>query len=78
MEMVAVHDLVEIDAGDVSAYDVGAFAAKAVRETSGGGEDFWRCFQPINTSSSDNYGTSSRRMRRRKRDSPTPSIDCSR
>jgi putative hydrolases of HD superfamily len=32
MEMVAVHDLVEIDAGDVSAYDVGAFAAKAVRE----------------------------------------------
>ena len=32
MEMVAVHDLVEIDAGDVSAYDVDAFAAKAVRE----------------------------------------------
>jgi putative hydrolase of HD superfamily len=32
MEMVAVHDLVEIDAGDVSAYDVEAFAAKAVRE----------------------------------------------
>jgi putative hydrolase of HD superfamily len=33
MEMVAVHDLVEIDAGDVYAYDVGAaFAAKAVRE----------------------------------------------
>jgi putative hydrolase of HD superfamily len=27
-----VHDLVEIDAGDVSAYDVDAFAAKAVRE----------------------------------------------
>ena len=32
MEMVAVHDLVEIDAGDVSAYDVGGLAAKAVRE----------------------------------------------
>lgn len=32
MEMVAVHDLVEIDAGDVSAYDVDAFAAKAQRE----------------------------------------------
>ncbi len=32
MEMVAVHDLVEIDAGDVSAYDVDEFAAKAVRE----------------------------------------------
>ncbi len=32
MEMVTVHDLVEIDAGDVSAYDVDAFAAKAVRE----------------------------------------------
>ena len=32
MEMVAVHDLVEIDAGDVSAYDVDAFAAKALRE----------------------------------------------
>jgi putative hydrolases of HD superfamily len=32
LEMVAVHDLVEIDAGDVSAYDVDAFAAKAVRE----------------------------------------------
>ena len=32
MEMVAVHDLVEIDAGDVSAYDVDALAAKAVRE----------------------------------------------
>jgi putative hydrolase of HD superfamily len=32
IEMVAVHDLVEIDAGDVSAYDVDAFAAKAVRE----------------------------------------------
>src|SRR5688572_28080227 len=32
MEMVAVHDLVEIDAGDVSAYDVDAFAAKAMRE----------------------------------------------
>ena len=32
MEIVAVHDLVEIDAGDVSAYDVDAFVAKAVRE----------------------------------------------
>ena len=32
MEMVAVHDLVEIDAGDVSAYDVDALAAKLVRE----------------------------------------------
>jgi putative hydrolase of HD superfamily len=32
MEMVAVHDLVEIDAGDVSAYDIDAFSAKAVRE----------------------------------------------
>ncbi len=32
MEMVAVHDLVEIDAGDVSAYDVEALAAKAHRE----------------------------------------------
>ena len=32
IEMVAVHDLVEIDAGDVSAYDVEALAAKAARE----------------------------------------------
>ena len=32
MEMVAVHDLVEIDAGDVSAYDVDACAAKALSE----------------------------------------------
>jgi 5'-deoxynucleotidase YfbR-like HD superfamily hydrolase len=32
LEMVAVHDLVEIDAGDVSAYDVDAFAEKALRE----------------------------------------------
>jgi putative hydrolases of HD superfamily len=32
MAMVTVHDLVEIDAGDVSAYDVDAFAAKALRE----------------------------------------------
>jgi putative hydrolases of HD superfamily len=32
MEMVAVHDLVEIDAGDVSAYDTAALAAKAARE----------------------------------------------
>jgi putative hydrolase of HD superfamily len=32
LEMVALHDLVEIDAGDVSAYDVNAFAAKALRE----------------------------------------------
>ena len=32
IEMVAVHDLVEIDAGDVSAYDEPAFAAKEVRE----------------------------------------------
>jgi len=32
MEMVAVHDLVEIDAGDVSAYDVDALVAKTVRE----------------------------------------------
>ena len=32
IEMVAVHDLVEIDAGDVSAYDVEALAAKAQRE----------------------------------------------
>ena len=32
MEMVAVHDLVEIDAGDVSAYDVDGLAAKAARE----------------------------------------------
>ena len=32
MEMVAVHDLVEIDAGDVSAYDVDALSAKALRE----------------------------------------------
>jgi len=31
-EMVAVHDLVEIDAGDVSAYDVDGLAAKLVRE----------------------------------------------
>ena len=32
IEMVAVHDLVEIDAGDVSAYDVEALAAKSARE----------------------------------------------
>jgi putative hydrolase of HD superfamily len=32
VEMVAVHDLVEIDAGDVSAYDEDALAAKAERE----------------------------------------------
>jgi putative hydrolase of HD superfamily len=32
MEMVTVHDLVEIDAGDVSAYDVDAHAVKAQRE----------------------------------------------
>jgi putative hydrolase of HD superfamily len=32
MEMVAIHDLVEIDAGDVSAYDVEGLAAKAARE----------------------------------------------
>ena len=32
IEMVAVHDLVEIDAGDVSAYDVEGLAAKAERE----------------------------------------------
>jgi putative hydrolase of HD superfamily len=32
LEMVAVHDLVEIDAGDVSAYDAGALAGKAERE----------------------------------------------
>jgi putative hydrolase of HD superfamily len=32
MEMVAVHDLVEIDAGDVSAYDVKGLAAKQQRE----------------------------------------------
>lgn len=32
MEMVAVHDLVEIDAGDVSAYDTGALEEKAARE----------------------------------------------
>lgn len=32
MEMVAVHDLVEIDAGDVSAYDVSALEVKAQRE----------------------------------------------
>ena len=32
IEMVAVHDLVEIDAGDVSAYDVDGLAAKAARE----------------------------------------------
>ena len=40
MEMVAVHDLVEIDAGDVSAYDVDAFAAKAVREQAAAGRIF--------------------------------------
>src|SRR5215213_3889812 len=40
MEMVAVHDLVEIDAGDVSAYDVDAFAAKAVREEAAAGRIF--------------------------------------
>ena len=32
MEMVAVHDLVEIDAGDVSAYDVAGLAARAASE----------------------------------------------
>jgi putative hydrolases of HD superfamily len=32
LEMVAAHDLVEIDAGDVSAYDVDALETKAVRE----------------------------------------------
>lgn len=32
IEMVAVHDLVEIDAGDVSAYDMEALALKAERE----------------------------------------------
>jgi putative hydrolase of HD superfamily len=32
LELVAVHDLVEIDAGDISAYDVDGLAAKAVRE----------------------------------------------
>lgn len=40
MEMVAVHDLVEIDAGDVSAYDVDAIAAKAVREQAAAGRIF--------------------------------------
>jgi putative hydrolase of HD superfamily len=40
VEMVAVHDLVEIDAGDVSAYDVDAFAAKAVREQAAAGRIF--------------------------------------
>ena len=34
MEMVAVHDLVEIDAGDVSAYDLDGLSAKALREQS--------------------------------------------
>jgi putative hydrolases of HD superfamily len=32
IEMVTVHDLVEIDAGDVSAYDVAALDGKALRE----------------------------------------------
>jgi putative hydrolase of HD superfamily len=32
IEMVTVHDLVEIDAGDVSAYDLAALEGKAVRE----------------------------------------------
>ena len=32
MEMVAVHDLVEIDAGDVSAYDADRLAAQPARE----------------------------------------------
>jgi putative hydrolases of HD superfamily len=32
IEMVTVHDLVEIDAGDVSAHDVAALAGKAFRE----------------------------------------------
>jgi putative hydrolases of HD superfamily len=32
IEMVTVHDLVEIDAGDVSAYDLAGLEGKAVRE----------------------------------------------
>ena len=77
MEMVAVHDLVEIDAGDVSVYDVNALPRSrcANRRPPTG---FSVYSQPINTSAFDNCGTSSRRMRRRKRGSRTPSIDCSR
>jgi putative hydrolase of HD superfamily len=40
IEMVAVHDLVEIDAGDVSAYDVDGLAAKAVSEQAAAGRIF--------------------------------------
>ena len=40
LEMVAVHDIVEIDAGDVSAYDTDAFAAKAIREQAAAGRIF--------------------------------------
>jgi putative hydrolase of HD superfamily len=40
IEMVAVHDLVEIDAGDVSAYDVEGFAAKPEREQVAAGRIF--------------------------------------
>ena len=75
MEMVAVHDLVEIDAGDVSAYNVDA--SKAVREQAAADRIF-ALLRPISTSGSGSYGTSSRCMPRRKRGSPTPSIDCSR
>ena len=77
IEMVTVHDLVEIDAGDVSAYDVEGLAAKAEREQVAA-EGFLACCQPINNSSFDSYGTSSKRSRRRKRALPTPWIGCSR
>ena len=76
MEMVAVHDLVEIDAGDVSAYDVAALAGKAVREQAAADGSSASC-RVINKSTFDNCGTSSRRTSRRRRGLPMPSIVCS-
>ena len=77
MEMVAVHDLVEIDAGDVSAYDVDALAAKAQREQAAASGFSGSCRQ-ISENDSALCGMSSKRARLLKRALRMQSIVCSR
>ena len=77
MEMVAVHDLVEIDAGDVSAYDVKALEGKLRREQAAAIASL-ACCPPISAIDSSGCGTSSSGMRPLRRVLRTPSIGCSR
>jgi putative hydrolases of HD superfamily len=76
LEMLAVHDLVEIDAGDTFAYDAQDLVTKTEREQAAADRVF-ALLPPDQASRCVRCGKNSRRVRRRTRVSPMPWTVCS-